>query len=438
MMINYIFSVIVIALSLLYVVNINRILFLIDGTCSPYKKVIPLLVCLSAASSVCGFFSFSDNVPVTVSLFTLLFYVLVFLIVYLMHPNKRSALYVTAVYMCLDSILQSMCKLLLDFFWTSSMVSGISKLASLLINLLILLLTTRYMEKNDNILPFTAKLIPTKVHGLVLSMLMLLGELFGCYQSKFSNETLQNNILMISTLIIIPIIFMMIIYLIKSCISKQYYELMSDIMEKNVNEQISYYKKIDTMNNDMKRFRHDYKNHLQCISMLIDSKQYSKASQYIQDVTKQEIISSKTYSTGNYIADSILDNKNENAQANNAEIVFSGAIDSNAPLSKLSTILFNALDNAVEACGRINSSEKMVIDVRCAVSHNIQVISISNPMPEKSRFDKTSKSDKKNHGFGLINIRKAVNDLDGQMKIDTENGIFSLTVEYSLSGCSMV
>ena len=150
-------------------------------------------------------------------------------------------------------------------------------------------------------------------------------------------------------------------------------------------------------------------------------------------MTNQEIISSKTYSTGNYIADSILDKKNENAQANNAEIVFNGAIDSNAPLSKLSTILFNALDNAVEACGRISSEEKLTIDVKCAVNRNMQIISISNPMPEKCRFDRTSKSDKKNHGFGLINIRKAVNDLGGQMKIDTDNGVFSLTGEYPLS-----
>lgn len=433
MITNYAFCVIFIALALLYVVNINRVIFLVEGRCSSYKKVLPLMGSLAAASGVCGFFRFADNVPVTVSLFTLLSYILIFLIVFLMHENKRGALYVTAVYMCIDSILQSMCEILLEFFWTSDMISGVSKLVSLLLNLLILLITFPQIRKNDSVLPFTSKLIPTKVHGLVLSMLMLLGEMCGCFQSSFSNETLRNNIILISTLIIIPILFMMIVYLIKSCISKQYYELMSDIMEKNVSEQVSYYKKIDTMNNEMRKFRHDYKNHLICINMLIDSGKYSKASQYIRDVTNQEIISSKTYSTGNYIADSILDKKNENAQANNAEIVFNGAIDSNAPLSKLSTILFNALDNAVEACGRIISEEKLTIDVKCAVNRNMQIISISNPMPEKCRFDRTSKSDKKNHGFGLINIRKAVNDLGGQMKIDTDNGVFSLTVEYPLS-----
>ena len=438
MMMNYTSCILFIALNFLYVVNINRLLLLVDGSRPSYRhtSILVLTGTLIVASGLSGYFRFTDDMPTAASLSILLTYILIFLIIFLMHNNKCGALYVTSVFMCLDSIVQSMCGIFIEFFWTSDMIGIITKAASLLINLIFFLVSGSLIKKTETVLPFTARLIPKKVHALVLSMLMLLGEMCGCIQSKFANEALQNNIILVSTLIIIPLLFMMIVYLINNCISRQYYELMSDIMEENVNEQVSYYKKMATMSNELRKFRHDYKNHLTCINMLIDSGKYAKASQYIQDVTNQEIISSKTYSSGNYIADSILDRKNENAQANNAEIVFNGAIDNSVPLAKLSTILFNALDNAVEACGRIDSAEKLIIDVKCAVNRNLQIISIANPMPEKSRFDKTSKSDKKNHGFGLINIRKAVTDLNGQMKIDAENGTFALTVEFPLTPSS--
>ncbi len=78
--------------------------------------------------------------------------------------------------------------------------------------------------------------------------------------------------------------------------------------------------------------------------------------------------------------------------------------------------LSNALDNSIEACSKIDSDETQIIDVKCVASELIQIIRISNPNLDNN-VTETSKADRKNHRFGLSNIRRTLLRMDGQMII---------------------
>ncbi len=78
----------------------------------------------------------------------------------------------------------------------------------------------------------------------------------------------------------------------------------------------------------------------------------------------------------------------------------------------------------------LNFNEIKIIEIKCAILQNIQIIRISNPNEKEST--ETTKPDKKNHGFGLYNIRKTVEKLNGQMHIPEKTPFFVLELEFNI------
>lgn len=258
------------------------------------------------------------------------------------------------------------------------------------------------------------------------------GEMFGCIPIDFERVKIRNNIINFSAVLIVPIFMVLIIYLLFNCISKQYFENISLLMEKQVEQQVEHYKKINKLTDDLREFRHDYKNHMICLQSLLNNKQYDEALSYVKSITNQEILDSNKFFSGNQIADAILTDKNELAQKNNCKIIFDGSVSDEISVSNLCTILSNALDNSIEACSKIDSDETQIIDVKCVASELIQIIRISNPNLDNNAVTETSKADRKNHGFGLSNIRRTVERMDGQMIISSQYPTFVLEIEFKV------
>ena len=127
-----------------------------------------------------------------------------------------------------------------------------------------------------------------------------------------------------------------------------------------------------------------------------------------------------------------LNSASELAQKNNCKIIFDGSVSDEISVSNLCTILSNALDNSIEACSKIDSDETQIIDVKCVASELIQIIRISNPNLDNNAVTETSKADRKNHGFGLSNIRRTVERMDGQMIISSQYPTFVLEIEFKV------
>ena len=248
-----------------------------------------------------------------------------------------------------------------------------------------------------------------------------------------SSELLfDNRINSFLTVITILVFIVIIICFVFSSVSGSYYESISKIMEKQVDSQVSYYKKINALTDDLREFRHDYKNHMICIQSLIEKGQSKDAVEYLKSITKQEIIESNKFFSGNQIADYIKKKKNELALANGSQISFDGFISDEIHASDLCIILSNALDNAVEACAKTTGEDTKNIVVKCAVIQGIQIIQITNPNLTECSISETSKDDKENHGFGLYNIRRTVENLGGQMKIPSITPKFVLELEFPI------
>lgn len=95
-------------------------------------------------------------------------------------------------------------------------------------------------------------------------------------------------------------------------------------------------------------------------------------------------------------------------------------------------IFGNLLDNAAEAAVKVRDPGRRLISVKVTSVGNIIRICVYNTyeLPPRSRAGEylTTKSDKREHGFGLLSVRQAVERNGGEMKITTENGVFNVDI----------
>ena len=114
---------------------------------------------------------------------------------------------------------------------------------------------------------------------------------------------------------------------------------------------------------------------------------------------KQTTQSLTKFDTGNGIVDAILTEKQEKATTVNTVITFNGAIAASAiTATDLSVIFGNTLDNAIEACEKLQADIKKEVSVVCKYNSGFMFLTISNPVTENIKIHnntiQTTKQDK--------------------------------------------
>lgn len=173
---------------------------------------------------------------------------------------------------------------------------------------------------------------------------------------------------------------------------------------------------------------HDMKNHLLLLQAQAGNGQEVQKS--IQELKDQIQEYENYHHTGNEFLDIIIRDKAKAAQER--KIDFSAVISFEAgsfiePLD-ISTIFGNALDNAIEASEKLPEDMRLVT-VRANRVRNILVIIVENNTASTSiETTGTTKKDTFAHGFGLSNLKNAVEKYDGQCSTKLENGTFTLKI----------
>lgn len=295
--------------------------------------------------------------------------------------------------------------------------------------LLIIILKRTNIKKGIIIL----KMIPRRVFVLLLLTVVCLAFLVSLVNFNTENYLLKESLLIVLIITLALIVAYIITQLFVNVIARQHFTTISQMMEKQVELQINHYNELEKMDAEMRRFRHDYTNHLRSVLSLIQMKEYSDAEEYIEKIQNKSYSSGTVmFYTGNKLADAILADKSAMLDEN-CQIDYSGIMPASIENVDLCIILSNALDNAIEACRELKSPCK--ISVTAGEQQGYFVMSLRNPTArEDSLYDipATTKSNKEQHGMGLYNIESTVKKYDGQMKIKCENGVFELMLTMKL------
>lgn len=199
------------------------------------------------------------------------------------------------------------------------------------------------------------------------------------------------------------------------------------ILEEQMGKLTGHYNELNKKEIQLSQFRHDTKNLLLILHSMIEEGKNDKALQYIEKIETIYQKTAKTYDTGNFIADALISYKSQEAEKFNAKIYFNGIM----PASKVSDVdmvilLSNILDNALEACQKMEGDKKITID--SVLNKQMWVLTVKNPVKENINIHmnqlETSKENKKLHGYGIMNMEKVAKSYNGLIKLQCENNEF--------------
>ncbi len=197
---------------------------------------------------------------------------------------------------------------------------------------------------------------------------------------------------------------------------------------------------------DMRGLRHDMRSHMANVSLLVKSAAGSVNEELESYISKMEETVSRLdfiYQTGNPITDIIIHQKGQEAEKKQIQFQVDFAYPQKLMINvyDIAVILNNALENAIEACGRITCCDAAVekqIKLHSYVKGSLFFIEVENDFTEEiiieqgSGLPVSSKGNGKLHGLGLSNIQRCARKYMGDIDIvihDTDGRKkFSLTV----------
>ncbi len=174
---------------------------------------------------------------------------------------------------------------------------------------------------------------------------------------------------------------------------------------------------------------HDYKNHIHCMYYLLLGNKMEELRNYV-DMARENMhqVEEAKYNTNHVIADVIINSKYQ--EATNKGIVMSVETSDLSALwikdDDLVIILANLLNNAIEAAEQCNGMKNIQMCFKLQEKEILLEVKNThcNRIRMKNGLPVTSKTeDAQEHGFGVQNIKEAVERYNGSLDItytDTE------------------
>lgn len=226
---------------------------------------------------------------------------------------------------------------------------------------------------------------------------------------------------------ILSAIFMVIFMYAKNILYLREQEQRDKVQIAQLQQQFTYYQEKMKDEERVRSIYHDLKNHL----LVMENRQNTEETRQMAETLRSQIADYEDYvHTGNEFLDIIL--KDKAAKAREKQIDFSAMVDFHGidfmePLD-ISTIFGNAIDNAIEASENL-PEYKRLITVKAERVRDMLLITIeNNTQPRNHLTEGTTKKDRFVHGFGIPNIKKAVEKYGGQCSFQQEERVYRLKI----------
>lgn len=351
-------------------------------------------------------------------------------------PVKDRIIYVcklTFLISCIDYIIEIFIKFIDSISIKDESAWLISNLISLLVYSCIYIVQKNRKLRNDSKIRILRKVI--LYGGIIIMAITMPMTISGLnfFAEKSENLEQINSIRLLSAMSMIGMIMlvMFVIYINDTNKKiKQYLERERELKE----TQKKYYEAMLQKDEDTKKFRHDVSNHIMCIRELAEREELGEVKQYIDEMQGQIIkIQKRSYSIGNSVIDAVLNYYLPMLQEG-VEIKVRGYLEEDLSISdvELCIIFSNIIQNSVEELKKQQNGRKY-LEVKIHTGKQDFIIKVCNSAQGKKQRGKgnlteTSKSDKKNHGIGLKNVRETVEKNKGIFQWQSEEEEFKVKV----------
>lgn len=203
------------------------------------------------------------------------------------------------------------------------------------------------------------------------------------------------------------------------------------LLQERNEERIHLYHEASVNYEDQKRILHDYHNQIGCMQGLLKKQQYKVAETYAEKLADSLPDQMQNVDVNHPILNVVLNQKYRLAKRKDISLLFYANDLSDLWLEEqdVVSLLSNLLDNAIEACEKLEGKQKIWIKL---VREKRQfVLSIRNPVSEPVDIQDdeipSTKADKRKHGIGLKNVQMILDKYHGMGMMRYEEGCFSYT-----------
>ena len=194
----------------------------------------------------------------------------------------------------------------------------------------------------------------------------------------------------------------------------------------------THYREVENMYRKMRGWRHDYRGHIQAMKALLSAGDLDGLRGYLDKLDTDLNTVDTVIKTGNPMADAILNSKISLAQSRGITVKADAHVPVGLRMSEidLCCIIGNLFDNAIEASMALPEEERL-IRVYMEMKGTQLYISFTNFTAGKKlrKTGKVYKSTKgEGHGFGLVRIDKIIEQLDGYLSRNSEDGAFTTEI----------
>lgn len=175
-------------------------------------------------------------------------------------------------------------------------------------------------------------------------------------------------------------------------------------------------------------------NHLSVVGNLLDKGNLSEAKEYFSSISGYMQAANRRFCQ-NSVVNAVINAKYQMMTNASIDVFLNIDIDKMMFIDDVSlcTIFANTLDNAIEACRKIDDTSRRKLELKCRYTENgyfsfeLTNSKINEIIEKKGRF-LSDKEDKNAHGIGISSVKEIVDKYDGTLDISYDKEWFKVVI----------
>lgn len=196
---------------------------------------------------------------------------------------------------------------------------------------------------------------------------------------------------------------------------------------------LKHSEEVENMYRQTRGWKHDMRTHIQTMKAYLSLGEYGKLEQYLGELDGDLEAVDTIVKTGNVRIDALLNSKLSLARAKGIPVEAKAVVPGELSVSEvdLGIIIGNLMDNAMDACMKIQDEGERFLRVYIDVIKGQLYIYVMNATGERPRrkggFYTTTKT-ARDHGYGLVRMDNVVKKYQGYLDRQDEEGVFATEV----------
>lgn len=262
--------------------------------------------------------------------------------------------------------------------------------------------------------------------NIIVSYISKKLERYGLSSDKYILDHIVTPKLILASTIVIILLFVKVIK--DNKIKSQ-----KELMKNKLDMQYEHYLSVQESHMKVRKLYHDLNNHISTIDNLKNNSK--EVNEYVNNL-KGEIKEFKSiYNTGNMILDIIITEKSEICSKKGIKFICDinfSKVNFIKPID-VSSIFANILDNAIEACDKIQDENiNKYIRIKGTISKSYFVLKCENSKVNMIKLNEnkllSDKMDKFKHGIGIQSIKSSLEKYEGEILFEDEKNKFTLNI----------